>query len=87
MRDNSANVFGFSILFYMIQYKCYTYLFQVHIGIKGFVSDQSGQALQGAVVAVQHHSQVLKSVTTYIYGDYWRLLLPGEYTVTISSEG
>ena len=60
------------------------YLQQVHIGIKGFVSDQNGQPLMGAVISVLGHSH---AVTTAKDGDFWRLLTPGTYQVTATVSG
>ena len=56
-----------------------TYMEQVHQGIKGFVKNQQGAGIYGAVIHVQG---INHNVTTASHGDFWRLLLPGIYTVT-----
>lgn len=56
-----------------------TYMEQVHQGIKGFVKNQQGAGIHGAVIHVQGLSH---NVTTASHGDFWRILLPGIYTVT-----
>ncbi|XP_067087211.1 inactive carboxypeptidase-like protein X2 [Osmerus mordax] len=57
---------------------------QVHRGIRGIVKDQEGNALGNATVSVEGVSH---DVTTGESGDYWRLLNPGEYRVTVRAEG
>lgn len=54
------------------------YLEQAHIGIKGIVTDENRQPIENAkiiVVGVNHN------IVTTDRGEYWRLLLPGKYTV------
>ena len=57
------------------------YLQQVHRGLKGVVEQQDGAAAAGAVVVVAGQD---KTVTTSERGEYWRLLLPGQYRITAS---
>lgn len=57
---------------------------QVHKGVKGFVTDENGGPIQGAKVSVNNRSG---SVITAVDGDYWRLLIPGEYILEVSAEG
>ena len=58
---------------------------QVHQGIKGFVlDDERSQPIVGAIIAIdgrEHHA------TTYKDGDFWKLLLPGSYQVTVKADG
>lgn len=71
------------------------YLAQVHIGIKGFITDFSdssklskdgiyGTPIKNAVVNVEGISH---EVTSSLYGDYWRLLVPGRYNIKVSANG
>ena len=65
----------------------YEYIWQVHIGVKGFVRDNDNKfAISQALVKVsrfennkfnliQHHVQ------TTVNGEYWRLLVPGDYEI------
>ena len=55
----------------------------VHGGMKGLVTDQDGHPLHKATVEVVGRD---KSVTTTARGEYWRLLLPGTYTVRAKHE-
>lgn len=63
----------------------YTAVFQVHIGVRGYVKDAiSGAALTNVsivVVGIKHN------LTTAKYGDYYRLLLPGTYNITAVAPG
>merc|ERR1712212_275201 len=67
------------------------YLQQVHRGVKGVVYDSSYDsenitteaAVAGAVITVETVSGHLgKNVTTSNNGEFWRLLLPGQYSMT-----
>ena len=61
------------------------YMEQVHRGIKGFVKNQHGGGIHGAVIHVQGLDN---NVTTATHGDFWRILLPGNnYTVTACASG
>ncbi|XP_009998432.1 PREDICTED: carboxypeptidase N catalytic chain [Chaetura pelagica] len=57
---------------------------EVHQGIKGMVSDENNNGIAGAVISVQGISH---DITSGDMGDYFRLLLPGTYTVTASAAG
>ena len=50
-------------------------------GVKGLVSDSGGSALQDAHVTVADRD--IPSYTSK-YGEYWRILLPGTYKLTVS---
>lgn len=61
-----------------------SYLEQVHHGIKGMVYDENNNPIGDAEVSV---SGVNHDVTSGVDGDYFRLLLPGTYTVTTTAPG
>ncbi|XP_037837027.1 carboxypeptidase M [Kryptolebias marmoratus] len=58
------------------------YIQQVHLGVKGRVFDGSGVPVENAVVEVGGR-QDLCPFRTNQYGEYYRLLLPGNYTFTV----
>ncbi|XP_030252862.1 LOW QUALITY PROTEIN: probable carboxypeptidase X1 [Sparus aurata] len=61
------------------------YMEQVHRGIKGVVRDKDTEAgIADAIIKVDDIDHHIRSVAD---GDYWRLLNPGEYKVTVSAEG
>ena len=47
-------------------------------GVRGLVRDEDGHPLAGAEVVVEGRDKV---VTTTQRGEYWRLLLPGSYSI------
>ncbi|XP_069025584.1 probable carboxypeptidase X1 [Embiotoca jacksoni] len=61
------------------------YMEQVHRGIKGVVRDKVTEAgIADAIIKVDDIDHHIRSAAD---GDYWRLLNPGEYRVTVSAEG
>ncbi|XP_047209359.1 probable carboxypeptidase X1 isoform X2 [Girardinichthys multiradiatus] len=61
------------------------YMEQVHRGIKGVIRDKDTKAgIADAIIKVEDIDHHIRSVAD---GDYWRLLNPGEYHVTVSAEG
>ncbi|CAM9218891.1 unnamed protein product, partial [Lampetra fluviatilis] len=62
-----------------------SYIAQAHRGVSGFVVDAvSGRGIGNATVAV---SDVDHSVKSARAGDYWRVLVPGTYSLTASAHG
>ncbi|XP_043268241.1 carboxypeptidase D-like [Venturia canescens] len=60
------------------------YLEQAHIGIKGLVLNENNQPIEVAQIMVEGISH---NVTTTNRGEYWRLLLPGNYKISASAWG
>ena len=54
------------------------YLQAAHIGIKGFVFDHNGNSISDAKIEVVGNE---KKITTSPRGEFWRLLLPGQYKI------
>lgn len=58
---------------------------QVHKGVKGFVFDvKTNAGLQGTIIQVEG---IAKNITSSEFGDYWRLLVPGKYSITAHRDG
>ena len=57
---------------------------QVHNGVKGFIKDSAGKPIKGAMISVVGREH---PVTSAEDGDYWRLLVPGTYTIRVSAKG
>ena len=57
---------------------------QIHQGIRGFVRDEEGRPVRDAIVTVEGRNYQVKTAE---HGDYWRLLTPGHYKVTVSAPG
>jgi hypothetical protein len=65
------------------------YMWQIHTGIKGIVSDTNQRPIANAVTHVRNvtsGNDINHDVTSAHDGDYWRLLVPGRYTVTACAE-
>ncbi|XP_076855428.1 carboxypeptidase N catalytic chain [Brachyhypopomus gauderio] len=61
-----------------------SYMEQVHHGIKGMIYDDNNNPIGNAEISV---AGINHDITSGSGGDYFRLLLPGTYTVTASAEG
>ena len=57
------------------------YIQQVHSGVKGLVK-RNGTAVAGAEVKVVGNSKLIKTTKQ---GEYWRLLTPGKYVITVGT--
>ncbi|KAG1953018.1 carboxypeptidase M [Pimephales promelas] len=62
------------------------YMQQVHLGVKGVVMDSDGKPVQNAVVEVSGRRN-LCPFSSDRNGEYFRLLLPGTYTITVTHPG
>ncbi|XP_044042016.1 carboxypeptidase M [Siniperca chuatsi] len=62
------------------------YIQQVHLGVKGRVFDGSGVPVQNAVVEVKGRRNMCPFRTDR-HGEYYRLLLPGNYSFTVTYPG
>ncbi|TRY57321.1 hypothetical protein DNTS_008903 [Danionella cerebrum] len=60
------------------------YMMKAHIGVRGFVVTKAGLGLHDATISV---SGIDHNITTWVFGDYYRLLLPGRYDITASLPG
>ena len=60
------------------------YIHEVHKGVKGFVLDSQGMAIRNAKIIVAGRGH---SVTSTGLGEYWRLLVPGDYQLTVVAAG
>jgi len=64
------------------KYALLSYIGQIHKGIKGFIRDErTGQEIANATVQIEG---INHNITSYIYGDFWRILSPGHYWVIVS---
>ena len=61
-----------------------SFIEQVHRGISGFITDTNGHPVVNATI---HIHQIEHDVKSASYGDYWRLLVPGNYTITVTADG
>ncbi|XP_076127254.1 inactive carboxypeptidase-like protein X2 [Alosa pseudoharengus] len=61
-----------------------TFMDQVHRGIRGVVRDKEGNPINNATVSVEGVNHDMRTAES---GDYWRLVNPGEYRVTVRAEG
>ncbi|XP_076849859.1 carboxypeptidase M [Brachyhypopomus gauderio] len=62
------------------------YMQQVHLGLKGQVLDTNGVPVENASVEVQGRRNLCPFRTNH-NGEYYRLLLPGKYTITVTCPG
>lgn len=57
---------------------------ETHRGIKGFITETNGRPVVGAIVKIEGIDHTVKSAS---HGDYWRLLVPGTYSITVEADG
>ncbi|XP_065347148.1 carboxypeptidase D-like isoform X3 [Cloeon dipterum] len=60
------------------------YLAEAHRGVQGFVQDENGNPIEKASLKVK--SREVGFHTTK-YGEFWRVLLPGQYILSVFAEG
>lgn len=60
------------------------FIMQVHVGVKGVVRNENGTPISNARIDIIGRSHSVFSAES---GDYWRLLVPGEYTLRVSAPG
>lgn len=65
------------------KYALLKYLLEVHRGIYGSVFDQDGKPIANATISIKDLDHDVYSWET---GDFWRILLPGEYQVSVFKE-
>ncbi|VDM42037.1 unnamed protein product [Toxocara canis] len=62
------------------KYSLLAFMQFVRRGVKGFVFNSKGGPVKGAIFSVS----MGKNITTTADGEFWRILLPGKYKVTVS---
>ena len=60
------------------------FIVEVHKGVRGFVRDDAGTPIPDAEINVVGRDHAVRSASD---GDYWRLLVPGEYSLHVSASG
>lgn len=60
------------------------YIEQVHFGVKGFVQSSIGTPIPHAAISINNIQHVTYTAKD---GDFYRLLLPGKYNLTVSAKG
>lgn len=70
------------------------FIWKAHMGIKGVVKDaDTGKPISNAIVWVRNSTNgnrdaaIKHPVTTWITGDYFRPLVPGQYQVAVEADG
>lgn len=69
------------------------YIWQSHIGVKGVIKDsRTGEAIQGAHIKVKNvtsgrNQEIDHDVVSVASGEYWRLLTPGQYEISVTKDG
>ncbi len=60
------------------------YIEEVHKGVKGFVFNEECDPIVNATIRITDRDH---DIITACYGDYWRLLVPGDYTIQVIADG
>ena len=61
-----------------------TFLGEAHRGVKGFVKDETFTPIEGASMKVRGRDVGFQTTKE---GEFWRILLPGIYTMEVFAEG
>ncbi|KAK7087283.1 hypothetical protein V1264_021356 [Littorina saxatilis] len=61
------------------------FLQQVHMGVKGIVTDENNNGVRDAIIEVEGREGV--PFRSSEYGEYWKLLLPGFYKLLVAKSG
>ena len=58
-----------------------SFLEVVQSGVRGIVTDEKGEPLAKANIEISgiSYTEKQKNITTSAFGEYWRLLAPGNY--------
>ena len=58
-----------------------SFLEVVQTGVRGIVTDEKGEPLPNANIEISgiYYTEKKKNITTSAFGEYWRLLAPGNY--------
>ncbi|KAK4317883.1 hypothetical protein Pmani_011062 [Petrolisthes manimaculis] len=60
------------------------YMGEVHRGVRGFVKDEQDRQVEGASMKIRGRDVGFQTTK---YGEYWRILLPGRYTIEVYAAG
>lgn len=60
------------------------YIEEVHRGVYGYVKSSIGHPVENAAITVNNNTHVSYSRKN---GEFWKLLLPGKYNITIEADG
>ena len=63
------------------------FLMKAHQGIKGHVRDQNNNLLEDARIEIVEGVEIGKNIKTSERGEYWRILIPGEYKIKAYHKG
>lgn len=61
-----------------------SFMEHVHKGVSGFVTSSIGNAIANATITIEGIDHAVK---TAAFGDYWRILVPGNYNITVQAIG